>query len=1127
MSSKERRQIGKSVARDPTVEITMLEKLSVLRDDPLFWGAEKFEPSKDAFNHEAYAQAIFKVISENKPPLSIGLFGPWGIGKSTVVSILFKLVEASKSKDLRVVYFNAWKYSGDSFRRQFLIEVAKQVYENGPDREAKVRRLEQLNYTEVLREEDRKGMVDAVKSLFATKMHLRTPGAIRLILTAMVLLVGALLTALDHSVYTFLASFFPAILIFLMSFKFEDLFLIQENPVYDPRLIFPEQFEMEFRKLVGPEGPLGKSKAVVVIDDIDRCEPATVRDILVSIKTFLGNEHCFFIVPCDDKSIVEVFQDPNQKQGYGQELLRKYFNVGVRMAPLMGTDLVDFANNVSRQTGIPQSVVQMAILANCRDARKMKHFLNNLAVKYGIARARKESGFMPVDVDKNLPGFAKAVLLEDLYPDLFAKLVEHPDIYEHLSRAALGSETDEQLIRFNLQNWDKDYPGLKEILKRTRDIKIENIDVFLSLKTTNPEARIPKGFELKKAILQGDEAAVEEIAKEITSDDARISLAELLTNLLDNTTDIFLKNAIAASLRFYCQGGQLLPSGKPTVAEGVRKALLYKEEQQALGQRADWALQCVKETGSIYLGELLDKYVKELSRIEQLPESLSETVNILFGFADSRSAIASVLNKKLEGWFNDEKGLRMLLQLQLPAGLKDDEKIPSFAVLEKIAAAVSPDATDATLNLNDLRKQVIFKNWDPAVAPILAERFVAILQQNQADSIYTKRIQFVVGAIVENPDCIEPKSAPQLWSQVQNLYARTNDAQGKIEIHRAVLTFAAKCPEANSRQSANAFTLQNWRNLSTEQLRNDLGFLEQFGDPAGTELEKALVKQEFSTAQNELNNPTERTKERLALCYEYRQWLDANSFQDFLLRTLESQDAAFAVWSPVIVNFAGKLDGTFPGKAAKKALELAGGAASQNKRPSLFRLFADLLPFVAEDAKLPLLQEFFAFCKHADSNVRNAAVTGIPLVKRGVEESEFRRGLNALAGDLFDKSTSEVPNYRQAMDAVLSERTAFGDYEWRDLGNLSKRLMEQADAGLKDYGLSLVELMPELPKDHEEDLLQQLINIARMGAAGQQERAAKVLSRLSVSKLTPSAKEMLNEYRKPPIEEKPGKDEHV
>ena len=242
--------------------------------------------------------------------------------------------------------------------------------------------------------------------------------------------------------------------------------------------------------------------------------------------------------------------DPNQKKGYEDELLRKYFNVSVRIAPLMATDLVDFANFVSRRTGVPGNVVQIAILANYRDARKMKHFLNTFAVKYAIAKARQKSGFMPVDIDKNLSSFAKAVLVEDLFPELFGRMVEHPEIYEAIERAALGQEDAVRpvLSKFGLKDWSADHPGWKLILQKTRDIKIDHIEVFLSLKTTNPEAKIPRGWELKNSIVEGNQAAVDEILMQISSPSSRGALLELLNDLLDKTADTFLKNTITAAL---------------------------------------------------------------------------------------------------------------------------------------------------------------------------------------------------------------------------------------------------------------------------------------------------------------------------------------------------------------------------------------------------------------------------------------------------------------------------------------------------------------------------------------------------------------------------------------------------
>lgn len=131
----------------PAQRFGALGRLLVLNDEPLFGKDAPFQADLDVFNHAAFAAALLKLLKENAPPLSVGLFGRWGIGKSTVINILFRWISESESTSFKQIYFNAWKYSGDSFRRQFLIEVAKQIY--GSASHPQVKRLEQLNYTEV------------------------------------------------------------------------------------------------------------------------------------------------------------------------------------------------------------------------------------------------------------------------------------------------------------------------------------------------------------------------------------------------------------------------------------------------------------------------------------------------------------------------------------------------------------------------------------------------------------------------------------------------------------------------------------------------------------------------------------------------------------------------------------------------------------------------------------------------------------------------------------------------------------------------------------------------------------------------------------------------------------------
>ena len=49
-------------------------KLNLIKEVPNF-EEETFATDIDAFDHESFAQTLFKIINDNHPPLTIGLFG--------------------------------------------------------------------------------------------------------------------------------------------------------------------------------------------------------------------------------------------------------------------------------------------------------------------------------------------------------------------------------------------------------------------------------------------------------------------------------------------------------------------------------------------------------------------------------------------------------------------------------------------------------------------------------------------------------------------------------------------------------------------------------------------------------------------------------------------------------------------------------------------------------------------------------------------------------------------------------------------------------------------------------------------------------------------------------------------
>ena len=81
----------------------------------------------DLLGTRIYADTITDLIvrKEDDEPFTIGLFGGWGSGKSSIVRTVEKRL--SEKKKIKVMYYNAWKFSADSFRRSFILELINKL----------------------------------------------------------------------------------------------------------------------------------------------------------------------------------------------------------------------------------------------------------------------------------------------------------------------------------------------------------------------------------------------------------------------------------------------------------------------------------------------------------------------------------------------------------------------------------------------------------------------------------------------------------------------------------------------------------------------------------------------------------------------------------------------------------------------------------------------------------------------------------------------------------------------------------------------------------------------------------------------------------------------------------------
>ena len=1085
-----------------------LRTLAVFKDDPLFTGSED-DSSSDIFHHKAFAETIYKLLISNTPPLSVGLFGSWGIGKSTIVNILFQIINAREGNDYKTIYFNSWKYSGDSFRRQFLIEVASQIY--GRDSDI-VSRLQQLNYVDVLkrsRQRDLLGsLTQAIKEAVDVRLAFRPSTVARFLMGCTTMLVVAAIAGIVSKFSPVIAALIlsiiaPAIFLWFSTIKFDELFVFQEAPMYDPKLIFPEQFEKEFSDLVSSEA-LNGQKAVIAIDDLDRCEPKVVQDILVSMKNFTGHKNCFFIVPCDDKTIAGVFTEPAQKAGYKDELLRKYFNVGIRIPPITSTDLVDFANTTARNTGLPLEVVQIAALANCRDARKMKHFLNGFVLKYQLAKAREAAHLMPSIVDDNLVELAKAVLIEDAFPDLFARIVQNPRIYSILERGALDGGVDQpELQSLKLENWETEFDGLKEILQKTRDVPMAHADVFFSLKSTNQEAKVPRGIELRNAVIEGNAKLIEEITKGIEDSSAKTATADLLIDLISQNRGPFLQRAIAGSLSI-CFGYKLLGPDTKRVSIAITNAILYQEKMFVLVQQPNLVLDCAVAADREDL--IVEKFFGEITGFANPapPINIHALIAALYRLPDRRLRLAELFNEKFMKWVDTQDGLIALESLRIPFEIEDSEKIPSFPVVTKVLEMMIPQFSDVPNNT--IRRSIVFANWFDGYAPRLLRVLVDTVQAIPPSNDYGPGIEFVIDSVLSNTRLVEYPEAVLVWNTIPSIYNRVTDARGKIEIGKAMIVFAALSTEISVRAQAKSHALNLWQTLSDEKLRESLGFLRSLPSSETQSLCESALQQEYAAIKSEMETPTDRTIQRVAFCMDYPDFQKTSSMVDLFIAALEvSKDESLLAWLDIIKQHETALNPEFQVNLATRCKELALSYRFDKKRQQiLITTMVIAIGKMPENRKREFTQGYFAFLKSSHPHTRNAAAAALGVARSSISDiQEFKIQVGGVLGDLRrDLVTQELIPFRTVLDSLVAQGDIFDTSEWHEVGELGKRLLSQPDLPNQEFGMDLVDKIPGDAESLEEKLLHVLVSV---------EKSSSILKDRATTKLNQMAKGGLSE----------------
>lgn len=267
------------------------------------------ETSEDLLGFKVHADLLIDVINdESILPITIGVFGDWGSGKSSILKIIYDDLKSNDKDDLKddtlVLYFNGWTFEGYDDAKAALLETIIEKFEKhktlGPKiKDETDKLLKSVNWMRVLGLGFKKVILPSATAYLTGGVSL-----VPFLINEFSKLKGEDLTEklTGDDAGAFLQS------------------LIKKNDDEDSKVI--REFRNDFKSMIDKSEI---KKLVVIIDDLDRCTPERLIENLEAIKLFLNVEKTAFIIGADPRIVrhaiefryktdkIENSDDPNNR----------------------------------------------------------------------------------------------------------------------------------------------------------------------------------------------------------------------------------------------------------------------------------------------------------------------------------------------------------------------------------------------------------------------------------------------------------------------------------------------------------------------------------------------------------------------------------------------------------------------------------------------------------------------------------------------------------------------------------------------------------------------------------------------------------------------------------------------
>lgn len=542
-------------------------KLKFVKDEPILEDSETYFD----FYHKSFVPALTDILDVSNGVRTIGLFGGWGTGKSTVIRQL------EKNDAFIVLTFDVWKYKDDALRRAFLIylydelkkrkqitasksleEEIKGLYvstEVSKDEKIEENHLDKKWWQKIVEFSKRSWKVLGLLVLGFIWLFLRVFFSTNEFLNGLRTLTGYLM--FSAPVWWIFQKTSEKVLSEYISKIFNTYDpLVKTQTITEKRnaLNSPEQFELLFSKILSKIK--SDKKLVTVFDNLDRVEGKFAVQVLTTIKTFLEPtevDNVVFVIPCDydavRKQIVSNYADSDP-----DEFLRKLFGVSLWTPDFILSDLEEYTRKLIQQTGDndglvnKEEVISIITKAFSKNPRQIKQFINNFVALLYVAGNASNSVWE--EIKEKTEYLAKVLIIKQHFPKGYERLKQHWFEPEQIYLAATKGEINE----------DPDEAALRDFMLKTKKFSVINAKPFIYFKKPFKMEGIQEADELQQAFLQNSvDKAVEIIKKQKNQENVAdfvtglYSEYELLNDELVQIVSTHLKALSSLSVKFSSQ----------------------------------------------------------------------------------------------------------------------------------------------------------------------------------------------------------------------------------------------------------------------------------------------------------------------------------------------------------------------------------------------------------------------------------------------------------------------------------------------------------------------------------------------------------------------------------------------